>query len=566
MFFYLQNIGENSIRKSLFEEQKERQLSSTRALSQHISSDLDVVMTRLYGLANSVYLQKGDLISVRAEEFIRENYEKINDIVDNIYVLDKDDIISTSLSPRGYESLANVDLSLRPWVQETRKSLSPVFFSGFERQGLYKAFITYPITSRETGEYIGLIEVSIPTDRFFSRYGNVHDINNQFLAVFDKNATLLAVGASKNLVGKNFFGVYTQDFIKHNVVLNNLTSSLLSGKPGYALYDYGAGERLTTQYPVFVQGKPTYFVQVVTPTVSIYSHISEVLFVERLKMFSLIAGTTSAIIILVLLLLRWNKMLGGEVKRRTKELSEINTKLAVANEQLSERDQYQKEFINVAAHELRNPIQPIVGLTQVLRTMIKDQHQVELLDIVMRNAKKLQRLAQDVLDITRIESKTFKLSKEKYSLNDIVSQVVEEYGSIIKKPGGAEIKLSASYSDGPIILDIDKNRINQVMSNLVSNAVKFTEEGTISINVEKNSEEVLVTVRDTGTGISPSIFPKLFSKFSSDSQGGTGLGLYISKNIIEAHGGRIWAVDNHGNGKGASISFTIPISKEEEDS
>jgi signal transduction histidine kinase len=119
--------------------------------------------------------------------------------------------------------------------------------------------------------------------------------------------------------------------------------------------------------------------------------------------------------------------------------------------------------------------------------------------------------------------------------------------------------LSASYSDGPIILDIDKNRINQVMSNLVSNAVKFTEEGTISINVETSAKEVLVTVRDTGPGINPKIVPKLFTKFSSDSQGGTGLGLYVSKNIIEAHGGKIWADNNVGNGKGASFYFTIPI-------
>ena len=369
-------------------------MRATQALSEHISSDLDSVMTRLYGLANSVYMQKGDLVSIQAEEYIKDNYDKIKNIVDSIYILDKDDVLSIGVSARGYESLANVDLSLRGWVKETRKSLSPVFFSGFERQGLYKAFITYPITNRETGQYIGLIEVSIPTVNFFSRYGNVHDINTQFLAVYDKNAILLAVGASEDLVGKNFFGEYTQDFVNHNEILNNLTRSLLTGKSGYALYNYGAGERLTTQYPVFVQGIPTYFVQVVTPTTTIYSHVNDILFIERLKMFSLIAGTTARHFILVLLVLKWNKMLGSEVKRRTRELNELNTRLELANDQLSQQDQYRKEFINIAAHELRNPIQPIIGLTQVLRSQIKDQQQGELMDIVIRNAKKLQRLTR----------------------------------------------------------------------------------------------------------------------------------------------------------------------------
>lgn len=559
LFFYLQNIAEVNIRHSLFEEQKDRQLESTRALSQHIASDLDSVMTRLYGLANSVYLQKGDLISDQAEKFINENYEKINDIVDNIYILDKEDVISLSVSPRGYESLANVDLSLRDWVKETRRTLSPVFFSSFERQGLYKAFITYPITNRETGEYIGLIEVSIPTVNFFSRYGNVHDINTQFLAVYNRNATLLAVGASKDLIGKNFFGEYTQRFINHNIVLNNLTRNLLAGKSGYGLYNYGLGDRLTTQYPVFVEDKPTYFIQVVTPTNSIYSHVSEILLIERLKMFSLIAGTTAAVVVLILLVLRWNRMLGNEVKRRTRELNGLNTQLERANDQLNELSQYQKEFINIAAHELRNPIQPIIALTEVLRSKISDRSQSELIDIIIRNAKKLQRLAQDILDITKIESKTFELSKEKCNLVDIIAQVVQDYGNNVKKSTGPPTRL-ITQTNGNLSLHIDRQKISQVISNLLGNAIKFTEGGTITVKTEKKPNEVIVCVKDTGEGIPSKMFAKLFSKFSSGSSGGTGLGLYISKNIVEAHGGRIWAENNNIGEKGATFCFTLPTS------
>jgi signal transduction histidine kinase len=558
LFFYLQNIAEVDIRNSLFEEQKDRQLESTRALSEHIASDLDSVMTRLYGLANSVYLQKGDLISDQAEKFIRENYEKINDIVDNIYILDKEDVISLSVSPRGYESLANVDLSLRDWVKETRRTLSPVFFSSFERQGLYKTFITYPITNRESGDYVGLIEVSIPTVNFFSRYGNVHDINTQFLAVYNRNATLLAVGASKDLIGKNFFGEYTQRFINHNKVLNNLTRNLLAGKSGYGLYNYGLGDRLTTQYPVFVEGKPTYFIQVVTPATTIYSHVSEILLIERLKMFSLIAGTTAAVVVLVLLVLRWNRMLGNEVKRRTRELNSLNTQLERANEQLNEQGQYQKEFINVAAHELRNPIQPIIALTEVLRSKISDRSQSELIDIIIRNAKKLQRLAQDILDVSKIESKTFELSKEKCNLADIIAQVVQDYENTIKKSNLPPTRL-ITKTNGNLSLTIDRQKISQVISNLLGNAIKFTEGGTITVQTEKKTNEVIICVKDTGEGIQTKMFAKLFSKFSSGSSGGTGLGLYISKNIVEAHGGRIWAENNNTGEKGATFCFTLPV-------
>ena len=151
--------------------------------------------------------------------------------------------------------------------------------------------------------------------------GNVHDINSPFLAVFDKRGILLAVGASQDLIGKNFFEDYVQGFVNHNTILNNLTHSLLIGNSGYAVYNYGKGERLTTQYPVNVSGEPTYFVQVITPTSTIYSNIDSILAEEWLTMFTLLAGTTGAVAVLILFKVRWNSILGKEVKRRTEILT-----------------------------------------------------------------------------------------------------------------------------------------------------------------------------------------------------------------------------------------------------
>ena len=567
-FFYLQNRTESEVRESLFEEQKQRQLESTKSISQHVGSDLDLVTTRLYALANSKYLQSGDFTSDEARSFLKQNYDRVDNVINKLFVLDKNDIISASISKRGSESYPSVDLSLRDWVRETKESRLPVLSNGFESLGVYSVYITHPIVNRETNEYIGLVGTSIPTVNFFEEYGNVHDINSPFLAVFDKRGILLAVGASQDLIGKNFFEDYVQGFVNHNTILNNLTHSLLAGNSGYAVYDYGKGERLTTQYPVNVSGEPTYFVQVITPTSTIYSNIDSILAEEWLTMFTLLAGTTAAVAVLILFLVRWNSILGKEVKRRTEDLDRSNEQLKLANEQLRSQDKLQREFINTAAHELRTPIQPILGLSGVLSSTIKDKKQRELLDVISRNAKRLQRLAEDILDIARIESKSLKLDKTQFNLNEVIEDVIDEYRATVREN---EEKRTVTFilrgSKRDIFVQADKHRITQVITNLLSNAVKFTindNSSSITVSVESkhnggdDDNYALVKIKDTGDGIDPTIMPRLFTKFSTKSSHGTGLGLFICKSIIEAHGGKIWARNNYEE-KGATFFFTLPV-------
>jgi signal transduction histidine kinase len=501
-------------------------------------------MTRLYALANSMYLQQGDFVSNQARKLIAENYNRIDSIIDRLFILDKDDIITTSFSTLGQDSFAGVDFSLREWVKETRNSLKPVFSNGFENQGIYRVFITYPIINRETGEYIGLVGASIPTVNFFGHYGNVHDIDSPFLVALDKKGTLLAVGASETLLGENFFEDEVQKFINYNPILNNLTRNLLAGKSGYAVYDYGRGERLTTQYPVYIDGEPTYFIQVVTPTSTVYSDVSDVLFNERLKMFSLVGGTIAAVVVLIIFLIKWNSVLGEEVKKRTKELAE-------SNEKLRSQDKMQKEFIDIAAHELRTPIQPILGLSGILKSKIKDMEQGKLIDVILRNARRLQRLSEDVLDVTKIESRSLQLKSEQFDINDTIENVVRDYEN--------QRKILFEKKENPILLQGDKGRISQVLCNLIDNSIKFTKTGRISIVSERTDGKAMVSVKDNGSGIDPEILPRLFSKFATKSSQGTGLGLYISKNIIEAHGGNMWAWNNDGAEKGATFVFSLPL-------
>jgi signal transduction histidine kinase len=573
LFFYLQNITEQNIRNSLFEQQKERQIQATKAISEHIGSDLRLVMSILQGLADSAYLQQGALSGDKTNKLMQEKYSQANTLttVDGLFIADKDDIITSNVVSKGQKSFINIDISFRDYVKETRRTLTPIFSNGFEGiDGEYRIAMTCPIISRETGEYVGLVGAEIPTIPFFEYYGNIYDIKSQYLAVMDRNSVQL-IHPVKSFIGTPFFGSHTQEATGHNTILNNIIQTVLSGKQDFDIYEFKNGERLNTGTPIFVEGKPIYFIFVITPTSTIYSQINDVISVQRLQTFSLLAGITTAVVILIVFLIKWNSSLGREVKRRTKELDESNKKLVLtnkrlesANEQLKVHDKMQNEFINIAAHELRTPIQPILSLTEVLRHKIKDTQQVDLLSIITRNAKRLQRLTEDILDVTKIESHSLKLNKERFNLNDLISSIIEDYRNHIKKDNIAvKLLYEPNNKDNIIFVEADRGRLIQVISNLLDNAIKFTKEGTISIITEEKDNKVVVSVKDTGTGIDPEIFPRLFSKFVTKSErGGTGLGLFICKNIVEAHGGKIWVESNdiYDGKKGATFTFSLPVS------
>jgi two-component system sensor histidine kinase VicK len=227
-------------------------------------------------------------------------------------------------------------------------------------------------------------------------------------------------------------------------------------------------------------------------------------------------------------------------------------------EQLKIHDKMQKEFINVAAHELRTPIQPILGLAEVLQHGIKDTHQIHLTDVIIRNAKRLQRLTEDILDVTKIESQSLQLNKEQFNLREMMLNAIADSNNQLKKDSNIKLEL---VSKEDVFVEADKARLNQVITNLLSNAIKFTQEegGIITIRTEIINSRILVSIKDTGTGIDPEILPRLFTKFVTKPEtGGTGLGLFISKSIVEAHDGIIWA-ENNKDGKGASFTFSLPI-------
>jgi two-component system, OmpR family, sensor histidine kinase VicK len=252
-----------------------------------------------------------------------------------------------------------------------------------------------------------------------------------------------------------------------------------------------------------------------------------------------------------------------------------------ANEQFKLNDKMQREFINIAAHELRTPAQSVLGYAELMRENVLDKQSdigesMEAIEAIYRNAVRLQKLTNDILDVSRIESQTLSLNKEFFELSELIAGIVQDYKSYLRRHGKSNsnnknlvqlFNITSQSDDFKFIVEADRNRINQAISNIINNAIKFTSQkgGMIAITTEKGNnkyynQEVIISVIDTGEGIHPEIIPRLFTKFASRSNSGTGLGLYISKSIVEAHGGRIWA-ENNSDGMGATFSFSLPMTQ-----
>jgi signal transduction histidine kinase len=261
--------------------------------------------------------------------------------------------------------------------------------------------------------------------------------------------------------------------------------------------------------------------------------------------------------------------------KNIKKEDELIKELKKENEELKVHDKMQKEFINVAAHEIKTPIQPIIALSELLQQEEGNNNiekNKQLLDIIFRNSKRLKQLTDDVLDVASIESGSFFLNKEKFNLKEMITDVLKEYEQMIQNKNNIKFFLEFNdNNDEIIIVDADRNRVSQVIYNLLRNSLKFTKEGRITVIVERKEDitndkydEILVSIKDTGTGLHPEVLPKLFTRFATKSPiAGTGLGLFICKNIIEMHGGKIWATNNKekGKGVGSTFTFSLPVKK-----
>jgi signal transduction histidine kinase len=552
-YFYLQAITESNLKSALLEQQKQRQIDNTEALANHIASDIDSLILRLELLASAPALQRSEFTSDETSRLLWEADVDISKItlIDSIRLADADGIL-VNTSYEEYRKFMGSDRSDLEYVKEVRATLRPYVSSGYVgATGTFYVAIGVPIINQATNEYVGIVSAFLPTTKFFERYGNIYDADAQSIIALDGKGTILASGISE-YVGENIFGKNIQDLTQGNPVINQLYSNVLEGRADSALFTANLGERFSSGSPIFVNEKPVLYIFVTTPTASIYSQINAILQAEYIQNIVLLIALVAAVSLLILYLARWTSTLEKRIRDRTQELHESNEKLVA-------HDKMQREFINIAAHELRTPVQPLLGIADLLEISAKGSDKIEItrpeIEMIIRNAKRLERLSSDILEVSRIESQSLKLNKEIVDMNDKVRNVLLDAESFI--PNDKKIEILSVPSSEQVKVFADKPRLFEVISNLLNNAVKFTDSGTITVRVEKKDDNVVVSVSDTGRGIDPEVVPRLFTKFASKSVSGTGLGLFISRSIVEAHGGMIWAENN--SDKGATFTFSLPL-------
>jgi signal transduction histidine kinase len=475
-------------------------------------------------------------------------------------------------------SYSNIDLSNREYFVIPKETHASYYSSAIESiDKIPRLYISFPILDNsDTSYFKGVIVASIKIHelgRFLQSELAPQVAGN--VGLMDKNGVII-YGSNPSLIGKYYLGEELQSLVPEEVrgPYNSLLARSLKGYAGAEDLILNGGNKTTITYqPVFIGGKFLWTLFVSSP----HQLATEVgVLINNQKNFStlmiLIIGAVALGI--AFLILSWNKRLESAVNARTIELRDANNSLIdynklleSANEKLSIHDRMQKEFINIAAHELRTPIMPILGDAIFLEKQFEDgktevKVDREQVSSIIRNAKRLRRLASDILDITKIESQSLKLNKERFNLNDIIISCISDIKAQIVSSDPDQLKnISFDYYQKDVFVLADKNRITQVIFNLLSNSVKFTEKGTISISVElendiNGNDCVTTSIKDTGHGIDPEIMPRLFTKFASKSFEGTGLGLFISKSIIISHGGKIWAENNVDSG--ATFYFRIP--------
>jgi signal transduction histidine kinase len=428
-----------------------------------------------------------------------------------------------------------------------------------------RLYISYPIvntTDTNKGILTGVVVASIRLETLGNFLKNqLFPQFNSTIGLLDRNGIILYATGAQQYVGEYVFGDKFQSVLSSSFhppesknQLNDLISKSLQGKTGSGDIFINGKMNTIAYQPVAVNGK-NFLTLYISAQHSLATDVTAL--INQLEYFTtlIIAIIGAVAIIIAFLVFSWNKRLATVVNTRTAELKTAIDSLAAANEQLKIHDKMQTEFINIASHEMKTPTQAILGYSKLIQR--HPEKREEMIQAISRNATKLQRLTSDILDVTRIESRSLKLNRERFNLNELISDVVDDYRSEIEKSKGG-VKLLHEQLNENIFVEADKNRSSQVLSNLLGNAIKFTKEGTITVKAEVKDSKALVTIKDTGQGIDPEIFPRLYSKFAAKSETGTGLGLFISKSIIEAHGGKIWA-ENNQDGKGATFTFGLPL-------
>jgi signal transduction histidine kinase len=532
-------------------------------IAKNLNNNIEAVSSNLALLSSIPAIQNQDLES--SKELFSDAQETTSNITSSYFWLDKYGKLlwaNAFENQNIYEQYAGDDRSFRPYFSEPQDTLRPYFSSLIESvDEVPRLYIAHPIildtgqdanNNNNSSVFNGVVASAIDLDQFGQvLQGQLSTKYGSTLGMVDRNGIIL-YSSNATYIGKDIFGDEFQPVIPLEIrdSFNSFLRDSLQGRTGSGDISIQGNTSTIAYQPVSFSGDNFAVVYIVVPH-NIQGPVGSL--IDQQRDFNLIIiGSIGAVAVgIAFLILNWNRRLSGIVKSKTAELEQANLSLQQAVEQLKDHDRMQREFINVAAHELRTPTQAIIGYSDLF--YLRPESREEAIKAIARNAERLELLTRDILDVTRIEGHRLDLNKEKFDISEVVASAIDDTR---RRVDDSTIKFQ--YTLGKIQVEADRMRISQVVSNLLGNAVKFTKQGTIYISTDNKDGQVVVSVKDTGPGIDSEIMPRLFTKFTSKSQTGTGLGLFISKSIIEAHGGRIWA-ENNKDRKGATVTFRLPL-------
>jgi signal transduction histidine kinase len=558
-------------------------------LANSLANKLQGIQQNVEIIAQSPPIQEKNVEKVKA--FLRVTQQTSNELTDFYGWLDKDGRIIWASGIIDDESAGSVrligaDRSDRDWFINARDT-GKAYVSSVDDSldGVDRLFISYPIIDSQSGRFEGVIYSGMPLAKINNYLGSQLPSGKEATtSLMDMKGNILQT-QYPDLLGMNYFSkeyqaaVARMEKVDDSEALQKFVRHALAG-PSSSTSDvvdfaYG-GQTVSTAYSYVKVGSINFAVIFTRVPHVIAANVEALIDQQRLASWARIAVVGAAAAFISTLIIFWNRRLEKTVAERTQELASKTDELSAANEQLKQNDKLQKEFVDIAAHELRTPITPIltsIDTAEIIRDSDGENRVIlseEFYRMILRNVKRLEQLSSDLLQAARIESGTLRLSKEKFDLNKLIDDVVVDASrSLPDSKRDIQIAFEPRRDKEELIVEADQTKLFEVVTNIVQNAIKFTVEGKIVISTEKKEDDVgrgivaVVKIKDTGSGIAQDILPRLFQKFasasSSNALGGTGLGLYVSKNIVEAHGGKIWA-ENNADDKGATFSFSIPLS------
>jgi signal transduction histidine kinase len=584
----------NEIAEVSSQHVRSKAIIESHNIAHSLNFKLNDILNNLQLIATSPSLENGEY--EKAKQLLKVSQDNTNELTYDYGIIDLNGKIfvnNRDYEPLKYQDLKGLLVQLKQYFDVSKGApidTNSTYYSSivheYELDGIPKLYFGYPITNSPNGNDTrpikGLVFTSIELDRLGNLLQN-ELASEEFqgtISLTDKNGIVLYSDLHSLTHKDAFSNEYQTELFspEERSTFNNLLKDALSGNKGSA--DIAIRGKINTiaYQPVFLNGRYFLSLYIIAPH-GLDANIS--VMINEQKNFNIISLLIIGIVSIgiAILFLSWNNKLQNTVNTRTAELKNANQSLLESNKQLEEVNEQlkvhsilQKEFINIAAHELRTPIMPIMGGIELLQDKLgATRNEVkEEISIVTRNAERLLKLTNDVLEVSSIESGNFRLYLKETNLYSLILNVIDD---IVRKyeTFGKRIPIlfdpkqddhSAKSSSATISVQCDADKINEVLFNLLDNAMRFTEKGKIivsaCISLIDSQNIIIVRVIDTGKGIDKSIKDRLFQKFASKSEKGTGLGLYLSRKIIEAHGGTIWAQNNN-DGKGSTFAFSLPV-------